>query len=340
MDKILDYLKKYKRFKGIAQDIKTYHRQLTALGIDWDVIPESGLSGCSFKTKDGVIKLTTDSKEYLLFEKVKELGNLKGFTEVKYLEKLDNSYLIIKEIITPLHTLLKDPVYDLISELYIDFMQDYYQEIREYELGTKSLDRALSHVYRHLRRYGPKEAKHILDSLTVLAFRGFRLSDIDPNNIGLTKDHRLVIFDAQLRLIQLEPPSQRRNPHQITWETDHHRKVKYSKEIIKNKLHLTDEGGSSVLEMLMWGKSSPKTFVYLKDGRRIVGYAYVEHFPNRGEMGVYIHPEYRGQGYAVEALRQLKQTLDGLNMIPQRLYCSADKLPLFRQVFGLRLLTR
>lgn len=203
MNLVINYLRPFTRFTGIVKDIETNYQHLSALGVDWNATPQCGLSGCSLKTQNSnIVKLSIDSLEYNLFKTVQGIPGLSGFVRIKYLEPLEHSFLMVKESIIPLHTLLEDRHYDMIADEYIDFMHVYYQEIREYELNRQTLPRSLDNIRSHLRKYGPKDAKYIFQGLQTLAQLGFKVSDIDPDNIGFTSDHRLVLFDGNLSRIR------------------------------------------------------------------------------------------------------------------------------------------
>ena len=181
----------------VAQAISDHADELDAWGIDWSDY-RCGLSGCVFKIKNTeyLAKITGDESEYHLFQ----LANTgKGFVKVSHMQPLGDAFLIIKQKVTPLSDLWESDAYwDGVIASWTDFMHVYYQELNDVGQERKTLARAISNMRQHIRKHGPKEATDIFESLRKLAYRKIVLRDLDPDNIGVTAEGKLVIYDAQL----------------------------------------------------------------------------------------------------------------------------------------------
>ena len=108
--------------------------------------------------------------------------------------------------------------------------------------------------------------------------------------------------------------------------------IRFKQQILSNRLHL-DPGNSEILAMLAYG-STNKSIAYLLDYGAVVGFAYVEHYINRGTFGVYVHPNYRGQGYATELAAVVREVMEDHGHTNQSLEVNERALSIFRSVFG------
>ena len=202
MNPISSYLAPYLEYSGIAAALRpsiTSCRPGKWIGVS---LLQCGLSGCALRTNGvNIVEITNAAEEYYLFKIVQEVSRLRklpGFVKVPYLEPLEHSFLIVKETVIPLQMVLNEKRYDVLASEYTDFMHVYYQEINDYEMGRKPLSRALAYVRSHSTRYGPQEALDIFQGLRILAYLGYKVVDMDSDNIGFTAEYSLVIFDALL----------------------------------------------------------------------------------------------------------------------------------------------
>ena len=119
-------------------------------------------------------------------------------------------------------------------------------------------------------------------------------------------------------------------------ETDFSPFVKYKSLVVKNQLHNLGEGSSAVLSMLQYGEGyTDKSFAYLiGDYGLLAGYAYIEHFANHGEFGVFVHPNYRNSGFAKQLAKSVQQVISKSKYSGQPLDVARAALPIFKQAFG------
>jgi len=184
----------------VGAAIDAHAAELDAWGIDWSNY-RCGLSGCMFQTSEPnwVAKITSDEGEYQLFQLIAKRDVGEGFVRVKHAQPLGEAFLLIKQKVTPLSDLWEsDAHWDSVVAKWTDFMHVYYQELNDLRQERISQSRAIANMRNHLRKYGPKEAADIFESLRKLVYRKVVLRDLDPDNIGVTRDGKLVIYDAQL----------------------------------------------------------------------------------------------------------------------------------------------
>jgi len=201
MKKLIDQLKKLAlrdgNFKTFPSAVEQNKELLAHHKIDWNTSVKCGAMGCMLDTHtpEWIIKLTCDPHEAALFATVRDEKIRSGFVHVKEIYTLqDETFIIIKQRITPLYELSDRPDYNYITAQYMNFMHVYYQEMNDVTQKRKSISRAITAIRRHTF----DEVVDIFLSLRKLAYRGYKLLDIDLDNIGYTSENQLVIFDAQL----------------------------------------------------------------------------------------------------------------------------------------------
>lgn len=179
---------------------------INGIDLNWNVVKEQGIRltrllgcgglGCAFETldKDWIAKFTTDYSEVKLFETIEKLRAdgfiLDGFVAIKDIIHLDkvaysdteDDYLdlIIKENVTPIEKLgLSDADIEATREAihYLLWGESPYHK------------RRISHL--------DFDTDPLAESLRTLSSEGIDVYDIKISNIGLTKDRRIVVFDAE-----------------------------------------------------------------------------------------------------------------------------------------------
>ena len=188
--------------------------------------------GCAFETldKDWIAKFTTDYSEVKLFETIEKLRAdgfiLDGFVAIKDIIHLDqvsddedyedtgepDDYLdlIIKENVTPIEKLgLSDADIEATREAiqYLLWECDALGALAAWRLRVRLAGKRATRgrrTARERRTYYKRRISHLdfdtdplAESLRTLSSEGIDVYDIKISNIGLTKDRRIVIFDAE-----------------------------------------------------------------------------------------------------------------------------------------------
>lgn len=187
--------------RGLSDFAEKHINLLISLDADLNSQLSCGSNGCIINTldPDWVIKITKDPDEVKLFSVIVNERIRSGFVRVKHMTVFPDSWsIIVKQRVIPLnHADDLDLDVDEISADYMNFMHVYYQEIHDVMVKRKTLASAIGKIRKH--SFG-----NVVDmflSLRKLAYAGYRLLDIDLDNIGFADGDQLVIFDAQLDLI-------------------------------------------------------------------------------------------------------------------------------------------
>jgi GNAT superfamily N-acetyltransferase len=118
----------------------------------------------------------------------------------------------------------------------------------------------------------------------------------------------------------------------LTISTEFGQNVSHKDQILSNKLHL--EENSEILAMLNYDGDTNKSIAYLLDYGAVVGIVYIEHYMTKGTFGAFIHPKYRGKGYATNLAIAAQQVMNDNGYTNQPLEVSERALTTFRRVFG------
>lgn len=185
--------------RGLPDFAEEHMNLLISLDADLNSKLHCGSNGCIINAHDPnwVIKITKDPDEVKLFSVIANEKIRSGFVRIKDIIVFPESWsLIVKQRVTPLNSFTGDDA-DEITADYVNFMHVYYQEIHDVMVKRKSLPSAISKIRKHT--FG--NVVDIFSSLRKLAYAGYRLLDIDLDNVGFSDGDQLVIFDAQLDLI-------------------------------------------------------------------------------------------------------------------------------------------
>lgn len=109
--------------------------------------------------------------------------------------------------------------------------------------------------------------------------------------------------------------------------------IRFKQQILSNRLHLNPENSEIIAMLTYWG-STNKSIAYLLDYGAVVGFAYVEHYMSKGTFGMYVHPDYRGHGYATELAIVVREVMEDHGYADQPLEVTERALSIFWRVFG------
>lgn len=119
----------------------------------------------------------------------------------------------------------------------------------------------------------------------------------------------------------------------LTVITDFDLVVKHKPQIFQHRLH-NDPETSEVVSMLENDGITEKSIAYLLDFGAVVGFVYIEHLEGYGVFGMYIHPDYRNQGYATLLASHVKEIAEQHGYENQPLEVSPPAMRIFKRVFG------
>ena len=119
----------------------------------------------------------------------------------------------------------------------------------------------------------------------------------------------------------------------LTIVSDFGSDIRFKQQILRNRLHFDPENSEIIAMLTYWG-STNKSIAYLLDYGAVVGFAYVEHYINKGTFGMFVHPDYRYQGYATELAIAVLEVMEDHGYTNQPLEVTGRALSIFRCVFG------
>lgn len=189
LEKLFDEYAGFYDSDELFETIKYNWDFLQNYNIDFTTLLGCGGNGCIFPIDDHwVAKFTFDDLEVNAFNYILESDDrllTRGFVDVASIieldkhEKLDQAYLIIREYVEPVTTVLDHTQISVLDEA-IYYLA--HGEIRE------TLKQWMKRI----------NATDLVNSLTQLREQKIEIGDIKMSNLGVTNDNRVVIFDAQL----------------------------------------------------------------------------------------------------------------------------------------------